>query len=632
MLRLGHATWLSDSFLLVQFRGRPYSGPLKARVTFGEHVLDLEAHSFAYRHYGRLRRRARQLIVVRFPPEVKVPWEPALHFELGGKELSLPARELGSALTHVSTVLREELVGLSRAEREAVHGFILSHAVPCLEEPGGFSLSKRLRAVREALREPLPEALVRQEEGQVVLIESLMALDDRAFWISGWSRDEDGTFTDLAAVSPEGQRVQLDDAFRAARTDVEQVWRGSGVRRNQKHGFVQYFELPAPSPLEKGWIVELRDRRGAGVEANGPNVLRDIIEIRDRLFEEFSIERPCREEFRVKHLHPALSRLQKRARESVGIESVVEYGTGNPTPTVSVIVGLYQRLDLLSHQLLSFAQDPAMQNADLIYVLDSPELAGPLSDLASTLYALHRIPFRIVTLTRSAGFPNANNLGASVARGRLLLLLNSDVFPERPGWLEQMAGFYQTTPGIGALGPKLLYEDDSIQHAGMYFERDAAASVWRNQHYFKGLHRSFPPASATRPVPAVTGACLMIDRELYQGLGGFRDTYIRGGYEDSDLCLRLIEKGLQNWYLSEIELHHLEAQSFTAEARRPADRYNTWLQTHWWGKAIEELMRQHPQMPLVSEKTRLDLLSPEEGPVQAPEPPAAVDASAPPAS
>jgi GT2 family glycosyltransferase len=182
-----------------------------------------------------------------------------------------------------------------------------------------------------------------------------------------------------------------------------------------------------------------------------------------------------------------------------------------------------------------------------------------------------------------------------LARGRLLLLLNSDVLPDRPGWLGRMTAFYDATPSIGALGPKLLYEDDSLQHAGMYFDWDPIWEVWQNQHYFKGLDRHLPAANVTRPVPGVTGACMMIDRALYERLGGFPDIYVKGGFEDSDLCLQLLDEGLQNWYLHEVELYHLEAQSYllTAERMRISS-YNSWLQTRIRGKQIESLTRELP--------------------------------------
>ena len=98
-------------------------------------------------------------------------------------------------------------------------------------------------------------------------------------------------------------------------------------------------------------------------------------------------------------------------------------------------------------------------------------------------------------------FRSPTSSGPALARGRLLLLLNSDVLPDRPGWLEQMVSFYDAQPDIGALGPKLLFEDDSIQHAGVYFEREADSGLWGNLHYFKGLHRDFPPRTSRGRCP-----------------------------------------------------------------------------------------------------------------------------------
>ena len=85
---------------------------------------------------------------------------------------------------------------------------------------------------------------------------------------------------------------------------------------------------------------------------------------------------------------------------------------------------------------------------------------------------------------------------------------------------------------------------------------------------------------------------MMIDRELYEELGGLSGKYVRGDYEDFDLCMRLIEKGRENWYLPDAELYHLEGQSYSPERPRiPANRYNVWLHTHLWGKKIAELMQ-----------------------------------------
>jgi GT2 family glycosyltransferase len=197
------------------------------------------------------------------------------------------------------------------------------------------------------------------------------------------------------------------------------------------------------------------------------------------------------------------------------------------------------------------------------------------------------------------GFGAAMNAGASVARGTLLLLLNSDVLPAEPGWLGRMQAFRDATPNIGALGPKLLYEDDSLQHAGLYFDRTLegpTAGSWANMHYYKGLHKDLPAANIARPVPAVTAACLLIEKDLYEQVGRLPDVYVQGDYEDSELCLRLQEAGRDNWYLPSVELYHLEGSSYSTEERGITASYNRWLQTRRMGQAIEDAMARYPRI------------------------------------
>jgi GT2 family glycosyltransferase len=579
--------------LMLAGRLRLPEGELSASAET-EHPQNVEARSLSLSKAARRRRGRTSLTLLRFPAD-RGPREraAALTLRSGRRRVSLSQSGLEAALQELRTFLREQLAGLDRDAREEIQRFIVAFAVPGLDDPGRFSLGKALHAVREALREPLRERLITKGEPQTLNLELVLELDERSFWLSGWTRDEDGTFTNLSAVSPEGQRVPLDDALRVARRDVEQALGRSPARPTEKQGFIKFFQLPAASPLPEGWILELSDATGAGVEADARETVQDPAEVRERLLVEFGSERPEREEVAARQVRPALTCLQNRLRNSVGIAGVTEYGSV-ASPELSVVVPLYRRLDFLQHQLLHFSQDPAMLRADLIFVLDSPELAADLAEQAGPLHDLHGVPFRVVTLSDNGGFAIANNLGASLAEGELLVFLNSDVLPVEPGWLEHMRRFYRQTPRIGALGPKLLYEDDSIQHAGMYFERDPASPVWRNQHYFKGLHRSFAEANVTRRVPAVTGACLMIDRALYDELDGFRAIYLKGGYEDSDLCLRLAEAGRENWYQSDVELYHLEAQSYTATERATVTKYNAWLQTQVWAQAIPERMRAHP--------------------------------------
>ena len=505
------------------------------------------------------------------------------------------APELGLGDDALQALIRSELSGLDAGQRARVLEFILSAIAQDLRGPGAITLAARLNCLREALREQLPRTVASDDAPYAVDVEAVYALDDDSFWVRGWLHDADDTVESLVAVSPEGARADvLAGAYRYERLDIQERYAAFGAPAGARHGFMSQLSLPVPSHLAQGWIVELRTSGGVAAEVEGPAVERRLDRTRAHLLHDMAAERPGSDELVAGHVHPALQRVQAQLEADVRIETVVEVGEQPAqTPEVSVIVPLYKRIDFVEHQLAHFSRDPEMAAADILYVLDSPEIADNLLDLAHALSVLHGISLRVAVMAGNAGYSGANNAGVSIARGARIVLLNSDVIPDRPGWLGKMSAFYDATPGIGALGPKLLYEDDSLQHAGMFFYRPNAGPVWANHHYFKGMHRSFAAANVARAVPAVTAACLMIDRRLYEDAGGLSYAYVQGGYEDSDLCLRLIEMGRENWYMPGAELYHLEAQSFTAERRKPAAAYNMWLHTRMWGERIETVTAQY---------------------------------------
>jgi GT2 family glycosyltransferase len=80
----------------------------------------------------------------------------------------------------------------------------------------------------------------------------------------------------------------------------------------------------------------------------------------------------------------------------------------------------------------------------------------------------------------------------------------------------------------------------------------------------------------------------MIDAGLYEAAGGLSSVYIQGDYEDSDLCLRLSQAGRKNWYFPQVELYHLEGQSYASAARQVNYEYNRWLFNETWAEAISK--------------------------------------------
>lgn len=498
-------------------------------------------------------------------------------------------RPLPSASDGIGDLLRSGLAAGSSTERDAVMDFLVR---TCVQERAAVPSAtvEALHLCRRAIRTRLPLSAIDRAGPRAVKIEAFAAVDERSLYIRGWIGYGSEQLANVVAVGPEGGRVELlPQLHRIRRDDVARFYGEDDDRFG--YGFVVLASHDTPTACEPGWLIEVHPRRAEAVEIDaGPDTVTVSADVRALIVADIALERPDRDGLRATVISPAIERLLERERKRVVIEQVEELGARPARPDVSVIVPLYRRVDFVEHQLAQFVHDPEMFDVDLVYVLDSPELATGFLAEAKRLYRFFGLPFRVVVLSHNGGFSTANNFGASVADGRLLMLMNSDVFPDRPGWLSRLVAFHDARPDVGAVGPKLVYEDESIQHAGMYFDRRPGASEWTNEHFYKGLHRTFHAASVSRPVPAVTAACMLIDADLYRRLDGLRGMYVQGDYEDSDLCLRLTGAGRVNWYCADVELYHLEGQSYPTPLRLMNGAYNRWLHTFLWNEEIEQAM------------------------------------------
>ena len=262
---------------------------------------------------------------------------------------------------------------------------------------------------------------------------------------------------------------------------------------------------------------------------------------------------------------PILDRLlqiQQAEWPSLEVE-VRQLGSPPPAPEVSVVVPLYGRADFVEHQLLEFVRDPWFrEHAELVYVIDDPALMESFIPQAEALYRLYGLPFRWVWGAVNRGFSGANNLGAAHSSAPKILFLNSDAFPRQPGWIQPLLEVLDADPTVGAVGPRLVFADGSIQHAGMEFLRREEFHIWVNHHPWRGLDTSLDPATGLTFLPAITGACLAMTRDNFERIGGWDTGYLIGDFEDSDLCLKLRDQGFKIAYLPTVELTHLERQSF----------------------------------------------------------------------
>jgi GT2 family glycosyltransferase len=165
---------------------------------------------------------------------------------------------------------------------------------------------------------------------------------------------------------------------------------------------------------------------------------------------------------------------------------------------------------------------------------------------------------RIVPYDVPFNFSLVNNYAARQSTGEYLLFLNNDTEVVTPDWIEGMLEQAQR-PAIGAVGAKLLYPDDTVQHAGVIVGLGGVAGH-SHKHFKADAPGYFYTLQTVNNVSAVTGACAMIRREVFEEVGGF-DEELAIAFNDVDLCLRIRAAGYRNVYLPHVVLYHHESKS-----------------------------------------------------------------------
>jgi GT2 family glycosyltransferase len=146
---------------------------------------------------------------------------------------------------------------------------------------------------------------------------------------------------------------------------------------------------------------------------------------------------------------------------------------------------------------------------------------------------------------------------AKQASGDVLVFLNNDIEVITPDWLTELVSHAQR-PEIGAVGAKLWYPDNTIQHAGLVLVAGLAGHAHHGRR--RGDHGYFSRASLIQSLSAVTAACLCVRREVFEEIGGF-DEKLAVAFNDVDLCLRIQAAGYRNLYTPYAELYHHESAS-----------------------------------------------------------------------
>ena len=226
-----------------------------------------------------------------------------------------------------------------------------------------------------------------------------------------------------------------------------------------------------------------------------------------------------------------------------------------PGAKVSLIIPTKDRIDLVTNCVNSVLMTAGDVDFEILIIDNN---STPASNAAfETLCANSRM--RVLHYDGAFNYSAINNFAARQASGDFLLLLNNDVFFTREGWLAQMLGVAQR-PDVGAVGLKLLYPDNTVQHCGVVLGVGGVAG-----HAFVRLPQTdigyFARSSCTHAVSAVTAACLLVRRETFFAVGGLDERDLTIAFNDVDLCIKIGERGMRNILVATTFAYHAESLS-----------------------------------------------------------------------
>ena len=248
-------------------------------------------------------------------------------------------------------------------------------------------------------------------------------------------------------------------------------------------------------------------------------------------------------------------------------------------PLVSIIIPTYNAKNLVK-QCIDSILESAYENLEIILIdnrSDDEDALAYFNELDT------HSKIKLIQYDKPFNYSAINNFAVTCAKGDIIGLVNNDIKALNANWLEHMVS-HVMREDIGCVGAKLLYEDDSVQHAGVVLGYGGGAGhafkyyPYNHLGYIKRL-------IATNNYSAVTAACLLVKKSDYEAVGGLNEKDLSIAFNDVDFCLRIEQLGRRNLYCAEAELYHYESVSrgldIEPEKRRRFESELKYLQTSW---------------------------------------------------
>lgn len=265
----------------------------------------------------------------------------------------------------------------------------------------------------------------------------------------------------------------------------------------------------------------------------------------------------------------------------------VRYALPATLPLVSLIIPTKNGLQLVRQCLESILGKTTYPNYEILIVdngSDDPETLRYFKDLESEARV------RVIRDDRPFNYSSLNNAAVQLARGEVVGLINNDVQVISPDWLSEMVS-HALRPGVGAVGARLWYPNDTSQHGGVIIGLGGVAGH-SHKHLPKGQSGYFWRANLIQGLSAVTAACLVIRKKIYEEVGGLNEEDLRVAFNDVDFCLRVAEAGYRNIWTPFAELYHHESATRgfedTPERQARFAKEVIFMKQRWGGQLLHD--------------------------------------------
>ena len=238
-------------------------------------------------------------------------------------------------------------------------------------------------------------------------------------------------------------------------------------------------------------------------------------------------------------------------------------------PLISIVIPNKDHMEDLSRCVESIVNKSTYPNYEIIVVENNSE-TKEIFDYYKALEHNERI--RIVKYEGDFNYSRINNFGVSFANGKYVLLLNNDMKIITREWMEELL-MYAQRPDVAAVGGKLYYADNSIQHAGIVIGLGAHRAAGHTHYKDDKMHLGYMGRLCyAQDVTAVTGACLLVEKDQYDEVGGLDETF-SVAFNDVDFCLKLRKAGYLNVFTPFCELFHYESKTRGMEEGEKLKRF-----------------------------------------------------------